>query len=57
MASLARLAARRGHSREADELHCQAEEVVDHIADCCGTPELRASFLNSSKVREGLGAY
>lgn len=34
------------------ELRRQVQEVVDHIANCCGTPELCRTFLGSAKVQD-----
>ena len=45
-----------GNSTEAATLRLQAREIVEFIADHAGTPELRASFLNTPLIRGIMGA-
>ena len=48
---LSELEAQRGDETSAQELRRQARELIMVIAVRAGSPELRASFLNSAEVR------
>jgi hypothetical protein len=50
LASLGQLEAQLGNETQAQVLRQQAREIAEYIAGQAGTPELRASFLNSPLV-------
>ena len=49
--ALSDIEAQRGNLAQAQSLHQQARQIVEFIADHAGSPELRASFLDSPDVR------
>ena len=49
--ALARLAASRGDTCEADAHRLRARQVVEYIADRAGSPEARASFMGTARVK------
>ena len=50
--ALARLAVHTSSTAEADALRLRGREVVNYIADHAGTPELRAAYLNSARMKK-----
>ncbi|HLF27553.1 MAG TPA: hypothetical protein VJG32_14560 [Anaerolineae bacterium] len=51
LAALSRIEAERDNAAEARRLRQQARKVIDYMAEHAGSPELRASFLNSPDVQ------